>query len=112
LATLNCSSPSDANLPFVVGFAAGIQPGIPLADARVIPLNYDFLLQLSLSPGNGIFVGNVGTLDSAGLAQGFIAIPAVPSLAGIVFHAALVVVDASNPTGVGSISPPLTITVL
>jgi len=112
LATFNCSSPSDANLPFVVGFAAGTQPGIPLADARVIPLNYDFLLQLSLSPGNGVFVGNVGTLDSAGLAQGFIAIPAVPSLAGIVFHAALVVVDASNPTGVGNISPPLTITVL
>ncbi len=109
---VNCSSPTDAGKPFVCGFAAGDTPGIMLSDARVIPLNPDVLLQFSLTPGNGVFFNNVGVLDNAGFASPMVILPNLPVLQNMTFYAAFVVADPLNPTGVGTISPSLPITVM
>ena len=112
LVPFNCNSPTEPNMGFICGFAAGTSPGILLPDTRVVPLNNDWLLQFSLPPGNGIFINNMGVLDGSGFSQGFIAIPAIPSLTGVVMYASLVVLDPGASLGIGSISPALTITIL
>lgn len=109
---LNIRSICDANDAFLCGFAVGTFPGIVLSDLRVVPLNFDDLLVLSLTPGNGIFSGNSGLLDGAGAAAVTIAVPNFPPLVGLTFYGAFVVSDLSNPTGIGTISPALPITLL
>ncbi len=108
---VDCLSTADAGQPFVCAFAAGDTPGITLSDARVIPLNPDALLAFSITPGNGVFFNNIGSLDGSGFASVMVVLPNYPPLLGLTFYAAFVVPDAGNPTGIGTISPSLSITV-
>ncbi|QDU68128.1 PQQ-binding-like beta-propeller repeat protein [Engelhardtia mirabilis] len=74
----------------LAGSATGTAPGIPL-DGLVLPLVFDAytLLPIQLE-GGGVFSGGAGVLDSKGLAQATISLPAGtdPALAGVtLFHA-------------------------
>ncbi|HYC77809.1 MAG TPA: hypothetical protein VEI02_09295, partial [Planctomycetota bacterium] len=108
--TIFIHSADDALTPYVCGFAFAPAPGIGLADGRVIPLALDFLLTLSLDPLNGIFVNTIGALD--GLADGAVAfnVPNLPVLTGATIYCAFVTADFAHPTGIGTISPPIAIT--
>jgi hypothetical protein len=87
----------------------GTTPGIVLPDSRVIPLNYDFLLEFTLVPNNGVLFNNSAVLDSAGTASVIFAVPVVPGASGITIYGGFVVGNPANPIGIGTISPALPI---
>ena len=64
-----------------------------------------------LSVANPTFVGYMGQLDSFGMGTAHLALPDDPSLVGLDFYTAFVVVDLAQPLGVGGISGSLLMTV-
>jgi hypothetical protein len=87
----------------------GRWPGtqLPAPDLRVVPVNVDPLLMLSLDPLNPIFLGFAGALDANGVYDGAsIVIPPGLGLEGFWFYVAFVVVDPAGPIGIGTISRP------
>ncbi len=108
--SIDLLSAADPNATFVCALALGSTPGTVLADLRVIPLNFDSLLLLTLDPANGILVNNLASLTATGTASVIFLIPYFPPLVGITIQSAFVVGDPFNPTGIGTISPALPIT--
>ncbi len=108
--SINLSSPADPNAGFVCAVSMGSTPGIALPDLRVIPLNADSLLFMSLTPANGVLANNIATLSSAGTALVNFTIPNLPSLIGLTVQAAFVVAAPGTTTGISTISPALPIT--
>ncbi len=102
-------SASEPNAAYAAGFALTNVPPIVLPDLRIVPLTDDFLLTLSLTPGNGIFTNTLGLLDAGGNTTVGFAVPAIPALVGFPIYGCLVSADPVDPTGIGSISPALTI---
>ena len=100
----------DPNLSYFLALSmTDITPGIGVG-RRIIPLVPDsmfFLTALNLVPA--IFQKFLGTLDSSGAARAGIAIPNVPALVNIKFHAAFVTYPVA--TGVKTISNPFTFTI-
>jgi hypothetical protein len=89
----------------------GTYPAIPIGN-RYFPLQWDFFLQFSLMPSNGLFNKFVGILDGAGHCEDpeFV-IPNMPSLVGLDLYFAALTLEASYPEGVKNISAPLPITI-
>jgi hypothetical protein len=111
---ISVQSASHPNAGYLVGFAVSPSPGFTLSDGRVIPLAMDPLLQLSLTPNNGIFLHTTGFLDGSGMASAWVtvSIPALPSLVGQSVYAAMITLDSSAVTGVGGISNALPIVIV
>lgn len=92
-------------------FAAGISgasPGtaIPGPGALVLPVNWDWVTQFSLVPGNGVFDFPLAVVDAAGHAAMQVTVPDLPSVHGLTlafgaatFDAALNVRAVSNGLG-------------
>lgn len=108
--TIDLTAAGDPSGGYLCGLSLGTVPGIVLPDLRVIPLNFDAVLTLTLTPGNGILANNTGVLSPSGQASVIFAVPNFPPLLGLTVYAAFVVADALNPTGIGTISPALPIT--
>jgi len=104
-------SSSDGGRGYGCGFSLGSTPGIVLSDSRVIPLNVDILLLLSLTPGNGVFGNTLGNLDAAGYGLVTVLIPNDMNLIGITVWSAFIVIDPGSPLGIRAISPALPFTV-
>lgn len=100
---LNLSVPTRPGRPYLMAASLTTAPGIPAGNNRIVPLNPDALFGASLSLP-GIFQNFTGVLDARGQAVGRIHIPAVGALSGLSFFVAAVVLDASQPLGVGTIS--------
>ncbi len=102
-------SPADAGLPFVMVASLSTYPGLPLAHSRLFPLSYDFLMQLSLNPFNGIFVDFSGLLDGSGYsaAPSFV-IPNKTGNIGIELFFAAVTINAGS---VQNISAPFSVVI-
>jgi hypothetical protein len=111
---ISAQSTDHPNAAYLVGFASSNSPGVLLSDGRLIPLNLDPLLQLSLTPNNGIFLHNSGFLNGTGVANAWVtvSIPALPSLVGQTLYAAMITLDSTAVTGVGGISNVLPIVIL
>jgi glucose/arabinose dehydrogenase len=104
------SATTGANKGYLCALSLGTAPGIPLLDGRNIPLNFDSLLQWSVTPGNPLLNG-AGTFPLIPNAQIPLNIPFFPPLVGATVYASFVVLEPSNPTGVGDIHcTPLAIT--
>jgi len=105
--TLRFSFPGQAGLGYVAGLSlSGVRPGIPLADGRIILLNPDVLLFLSVNnllPG--IFNVGPAVLDKNGEAQGTLDVSALPPL-GIPVHLVVLVLDPRAPAGIAVVSDP------
>jgi len=99
---------SDAGLVYVMGASFGTSPGIPV-DSRVIPLNVDALLLLSLTTPV-IFANFLGVLNGTGDALATINLPAATPV-GFSFFVAFVTLDGAAPSGIRRISNALNITV-
>jgi hypothetical protein len=107
--TLSGRSASEFGAAYAAGFALSNTPPIVLPDLRIVPVANDFLLSLSLTPGNGIFTNTLSTFDGLGNTTIGFAVPAIPALVGYPIFACLVSADPLDPTGIGTISPGLTI---
>jgi hypothetical protein len=103
-------SPPDAGKFVFIAAAAGRNLGQTLPDTRIVPLNNDFVFQLSLMNPSAVFSGYgmiVGPLDANGVFDGAsVTIPAVGGFEGIYFYTAFAVLDAAAPLGIGTISDP------
>ncbi|MBN2492492.1 MAG: hypothetical protein JXQ29_16710 [Planctomycetes bacterium] len=105
------SSPGDAGLSYVLGSSLGTGP-IPLG-TRVLNLSPDDLLVATVFQYlPAIFVDYQKPLDAQGQGQAQIRIPANPVLLGMRIHTAYVVLQASAPFGIKTISNTFTFTIL
>ena len=105
-------SPGDAGKAYLCGFSGGTSPGIVLSDGSVVPLVPDGIFTLSTNPFNGTFVNTFGVLNPAGEATVLINVPDSPAFIGFSVFAAFVVFEPGSPTGIGTISAALEVTVV
>jgi len=107
---INLVSTATPNQNYAYAFSFGSSPGILLPDGRVIPLNPDPLFSLSLTPGNGVFLNNTGTLSASGTAVVNIQIPNTAVLVDVRIIGAYVILQPTAPSGISAISCPMPIT--
>jgi len=101
---------SDAGLNYVMGASFGSVPGIALPDSRVIPLNVDALLLLSLTTP-ALFGNFQGALNATGDALAQVNVPGDPNLVGLTFFVAWVSLDPAAPSGIRHISNAHSLTI-
>ncbi|MAG57650.1 MAG: hypothetical protein CMJ83_15275 [Planctomycetes bacterium] len=107
--SLDLSARFDPLYAYVLGLSLDYTPGIPIGPRRV-PLNADWLLDLSLTLGPPVFVGFTGNLDSNGRAVTSVNLPNDPALIGASFRACFLTIDQNFPLARG-ISNSLGLTV-
>lgn len=100
---INVSVPTHANQPYAMAASFGASPGIPAGSGRRIPLNPDALFAASRTLPS-VFQSFNGTLDARGQATARIAVPAAAALSGVSLFVAAVVLDPSQPNGIGVVS--------
>lgn len=98
-------------LPYRAAASLGSKPGIVLSDRRVIPLNPDPLLYISLLGLTNLFAGFDGQLDSQGYATAGVEILNESFMVGVTIHLAFVVIDFNAPAAIRTISNPWAISV-
>ena len=98
-AAVQISSPNDPGDFYVCAFAFGNLPGITLTDRRHVPLNYDLLLELSLTPNNGFFANSTGFLAPDGTGIVYMYIPPTPALIGLSIYATCAILNPSASDG-------------
>ena len=111
VSTLDLSSPMDPNLGYICGFAGSTTPASPMPGGGTLDLAFDFLLNFSITPGNGVFFNNIGFLSPVGTSSVAIAVPNLPALANLTIYGAFVVEDPVTPGFIGTISAPLAMTI-
>jgi hypothetical protein len=102
---LRFSDPSSPGLVYLAASSLGSSPGIPI-DTRVLPLNPDVLLRLTIGGLPPILTGFVGALDRDGVAAGQVNFAGFPQFNGLQFSTAFVVLDPPSPSGIKTISNP------
>ena len=93
-ATITTSIPGDGLLPYMTLLSLSNQSGIALPDGNVVPIDFDVLTQLILTPGNFILPQSFGFLDASGNATATLNVPPLPFLSGITVYAATLTTDA------------------
>ena len=93
---LTLNAPGLAGFPYVMGASFGTSPGIPVTSGSpptmgTVPLNTDGLFFLSLSTP-GTFINFTGTIGGGGTANAVILVPNNPSLSGLSFSVAFIVI--------------------
>ncbi|MBN2491830.1 MAG: hypothetical protein JXQ29_13370 [Planctomycetes bacterium] len=96
------SSPADAGKAYLLGASFFPEPGLKIG-ARTIPLNPDGLFGASQTLP-AVFRGFQGVLNPSGQAAAILQIPPVAALRGVSFYVAGVLLDASAPGGIGTIT--------
>jgi hypothetical protein len=107
---LRFSDPPSGGRIYVAASSLGTSPGIRI-DTRILPLNFDPLMQVSIGGLPPVLTGYVGTLDQDGVAFGRISFAGLPHMVGFRFFTAFVVVDPAAPSGTKTISNPLEVLV-
>lgn len=101
--TLRFSDPASPGMPYLAACALGSTPGIPI-DTRIVPLNADPLLSVTIGGLPPLMTGFVGVLDADGIAAGGITFPGLPHLVGFRFVVAGLVLDPVAPSGIRTIT--------
>ncbi len=108
--TIDIQSTNDPGAPYLCALAFGTSPGIVLGDSRIIPLNYDLLLQYVLDPNQQILSNHIGSLSASSRATVNFFVPNAPVAIRATVYAAFLVANPSSFAGIGTISPALPIT--
>ena len=105
------TAPGDPDRPFLLAASGSSSTGIGLGCGQTFPLDLDPILLASLSYPT-VFVDFVSQLDAFGQSTApTLALPAVPSLAGVGLDLAFFTVDPTAPCGIGAISPVRSVTI-
>jgi len=108
---ITLDSPEDSGLMYLLVASLGTYPHVPLGN-RLFPLQYDFFLNYSLTPNNGIFYNFVGYLDSSGASSAPIfVIPNLHIMVDLDILFAALTFDTGYPFDVKNISAPLSVTI-
>lgn len=89
--------PGEAGRDYLFCMSEANTPGVLLPLGGVLPLNFSFLLELSLQP-SPFFTGFQGTLDANGDAAPQMNVPYLPFLAGLPLYFAGLTIDTSGQT--------------
>ena len=100
----------DYQIHKILAYRHDPRPVIVLGDSRVIPLNYDLLLQYVLDPNQQILSNHIGSLSASSRATVNFFVPNAPVAIGATVYAAFIVANPSSFAGIGTISPALPIT--
>jgi hypothetical protein len=105
-------SPDDGGLQYRMAASTSTYPAVFYGD-RYIPIQKDWLTNISLNPANPVFKNFSGFLDAAGQTSApLINIPADPGLVGTEFFVvALTYNPPGTPSSLKNVSAPLSITV-
>lgn len=109
--SLTLSSPADPSRAFVCVLSGGTTPGIPIQGGFTIPLNWDFLVDFTLQPNNGVLTSNLSVFSPIGTATVGFYIPQIVGITGLTIYAGFVV-DGAPAYTIGTFSPALAITLL
>lgn len=109
--TFTYTSPGDAGKQVLVGWSLGTQPGIPLGDQRVLPLNHDLLMDFALA-GNPVLAPTWTTLNGSAQAQSVLLIPNETWLIGITSYVAGITIDPAYQFTIKSWSQPVGVTII
>jgi hypothetical protein len=101
--SLRFSDPGSPGLLYLAACSGGTSPGIPI-DTRVLPLNFDLLLQLTIGGLPPLMTGFVGVLGPDGIGSGGISFAGFPGFTGLRLFTAFIVIDQSSPSGIKTIS--------
>lgn len=97
------SVPTRGGASYAMAASFGTAPGIPVGGGRVVPLQPDALFAASRALPS-VFQNFTGVLDGQGQAVATVRVPATPALRGLSFFVAAVVLDPSQPQGIGTVS--------
>ncbi len=104
-------SPADGGLEYYLAAAEATYPAFQTAQGLYVPLKWDWLANMSTTPGNGVFINFYGYLDGSG----YSAAPAIviPNNPGLIGMEIFVVGATLNPTGdrVRHVSAPLQVVI-
>ncbi len=105
---LSTRRPADRGKVFILTLSRASHPPVQLSDGRRIDLHFDFLAFNVLLGNLAPFLGggsNIANLDGNGNASARLTLPTYfPSGTGLRLFAAFAVLDASTPTGFGTLS--------
>jgi hypothetical protein len=106
--SIELASPTTPNGTYVLAAAGSSTSGIDLGCGVTFPLDFDALLLQSVTTPS-TFPNFIGTFDAQGYSTApSIAVPNLPSLAGIQFDLAFAVLDPFAPCGVAVVSQAVT----
>ena len=95
--SLNINDKLNPGVIYLLALAFTSTYGLPLPDGRIIPLDYDDLLILSIQDPASVFLaGSVGALNSNGQSQATMTIPNIPGIETIEAHAAFITVNGTS----------------
>ena len=107
LTSFNLDLAPDAGLFFATWLGLTTEPPIVLPDGRRIRISPgDPLAVFATTPGNPLWIGFAGMLDSTGAGTTILGLPNLPYLTGASFHAHAVTLDATFSGGVRTIVGP------
>lgn len=105
-------APGQAGAPYVLAASFSAAAGLPLGCGLTFPLDPDALLSASIS-GAPFFPNFLGVLDQdARTAAPAVVLPNLPWLIGLSFDLAFLTIDATQPCGVGRVSPAVVTTIV
>lgn len=84
---LTFEAPYDVGMHGAILLGGAPAPGTPLPDGSVLPLAFDGLTAVSVTPHNGLISGNLGPLQN-GAVRATLSIPPLASAAGLTLFAA------------------------
>jgi hypothetical protein len=96
------SAPNDAGKAYALAASFATRPGTAIGK-RILPLQLDALFTLSRA-NPAVFHGFTGVLDAKGQASAFLIPPPWPALRGLVIYVAGVVMDTTQPFGIGTVT--------
>jgi hypothetical protein len=110
--TMDVFAPGAPGALAVTAWSATTSTGVVVGDGRTLALDLDWLFLLSITPGNGVFSGELGVIDSQGRnsATPSAVIPDLALLAGVTLYGGVVTLDAATLAVVGS-SPAVAVTI-
>jgi len=106
--------PADRSKPYALLVSLASRPGIALPDGRTMNLRFDAMTAQGLLGNLGPFFGggtNLGILDGSGRATVRLTLPTwVPPATGVRLFAAFATVDPAAPSGIGTVSNTVGVT--
>ncbi len=97
--TLYLNSTLEPGFTTILALSLGRSPGIPLPDGRVIPLNIDDLLLLSIqSPSTVFLTNNFGFLNANGQTTATMNLPNILGIQNLEVYAGFITINSTSGT--------------
>ena len=90
---MELSVPTDGNLGYLMLLSVTANNGFTLPDGGFVPIDFDFVTESTLLPGNFLLPNSVGVLDANGFTSSPLNMPPFPWLAGWTIYGGALTLD-------------------